>query len=184
MILNKLISHFDMNFFPRVVWILSQITAFVLKIQQKNLRGQKSIVCMENCLSTSIFTDQNVVYYIQLFSTSLMVVSTELGYQYNCVKSARVRSYSGPHFSLIFPYPVRMGENAGKMRTRITPNTDSFYSVYVSSLTATACFIMLEKIKFYHDNHARNAFFSGVRIHSFFQKTVISQKIRQKFVKP
>ena len=29
----------------------------------------------------------------------------------------------------IFPYPVQMRENAGKMRTRITPNTDSFYAV-------------------------------------------------------
>ena len=134
-----------MNVFPRVVWILSQLTAFVLKIQQKNLRGQKSIVCMENCLSTSIFTYFNVVYYIQLFSASLMVVSTELGYQYNCVKSVRIRSYSGPHFSRIFPYSVRMRENARKMRTRITPNTDS-----------------------YHDNHARNAFFSGVRMCCFF----------------
>ena len=37
-------SHFDMNVFPRVVWILSQITTFALKLQQKNLRGQKSIV--------------------------------------------------------------------------------------------------------------------------------------------
>ena len=29
----------------------------------------------------------------------------------------------------ISPYLVRMRENAGKMRTRITPNTDSFYGV-------------------------------------------------------
>ena len=29
----------------------------------------------------------------------------------------------------IFPYPVQMRENAGKMRTRITPNTDSFYAL-------------------------------------------------------
>ena len=27
------------------------------------------------------------------------------------------------------PYSIRMWENAGKMRTRITPNTDSFYVV-------------------------------------------------------
>ena len=27
-------------------------------------------------------------------------------------------------------YSVRMRENAGKMRTRITPNTDTFYAVY------------------------------------------------------
>ena len=33
-----------MNFFPQVVWILSQLAAFVLKLQQKNLLGQKSTV--------------------------------------------------------------------------------------------------------------------------------------------
>ena len=41
---KKLISHFGMNIFSRIVWVLSQPTAFVLKPQQKNLRGQKSIV--------------------------------------------------------------------------------------------------------------------------------------------
>ena len=30
---------------------------------------------------------------------------------------------------IISPYSVRMRENAGKMRTRITPNTDTFYAV-------------------------------------------------------
>ena len=32
----------------------------------------------------------------------------------------------------ISPYSVRMWENAGKMRTRLTPNTDTFYAVEVS----------------------------------------------------
>ena len=56
-----------------------------------------------------------------------------------------IRSYSGPHFFRIFPhsdwirlrispYSVRMRENTGKMRTRITPNTDSFYSVLFSCI--------------------------------------------------
>ena len=44
MISKNLISHFHMNVFSRVVWILSQLTAFVLKPQQKNVPGQKSIV--------------------------------------------------------------------------------------------------------------------------------------------
>ena len=46
----------------------------------------------------------------------------------HCIKSVRIRSYSGPHFSRIgiSPYSARMRENAGKMRTRITPNADSF----------------------------------------------------------
>ena len=62
------------------------------------------------------------------------------GYYLNeqCVKTARIGSYSGPHFSRIFPnpdwispYTVRKQENARKMRTRITPNADTFYAVEV-----------------------------------------------------
>ena len=47
----------------------------------------------------------------------------------HCVTSVRIWSYSGPHFSRIFPYSARMWENAGKMRTRITPNRDALYAV-------------------------------------------------------
>ena len=52
---KNLISHFDMNVFPRVAWIFSQLKAFVLKLQQKKNPWRK-IYCMENCLSFSIFT--------------------------------------------------------------------------------------------------------------------------------
>ena len=33
----------------------------------------------------------------------------------------------------ISPYSVQMRENLGKMRTRITPNTDSFYTVFLTN---------------------------------------------------
>ena len=59
-----------------------------------------------------------------------------------CVKRARIRNYSGPYFCRIYrvwaeygdilrisPYSVGIRENAGKMRTRITPITDTFYAV-------------------------------------------------------
>ena len=57
----------------------------------------------------------------------------------HCVKSVRIQNYSGTHFSRIWteygktrsisPYSVQMRENAEKMRTRITPNTENFYAV-------------------------------------------------------
>ena len=103
-----------MNVFMRVAWVLSQFTVFALKFQQKNIRGQKSIV-WETALVP--------LYKTTLFLACLMVVSTEMGYQ------------------------------------------------YVSSLTATACFIFV--------NHARNAFFSGIGMCCmclFFKKTVSSGK--------
>ena len=49
-----------------------------------------------------------------------------------CVKSIHIWNYSGPYFSRIFLYSLRMRENAGKMRTRITPNTDTFYAEWIS----------------------------------------------------
>ena len=54
---KKLISHFDMNVFPRLVWILSLLTAFVLKLLQKIIDGQKSTYNIENWHNTSIFND-------------------------------------------------------------------------------------------------------------------------------
>ena len=70
----------------------------------------------------------------------LSILLSSFGKAHNCVKRVRIQSYSGPHFSHIFPhsdwirsispYLVRMRENAGKMWTRITPNTDTFYAVH------------------------------------------------------
>ena len=51
---------------------------------------------------------------------------------YHCVKRVRIQSYSGSHFSRIFPYSVQMLENPGRMRARITPNTDSFHAVHLT----------------------------------------------------
>ena len=59
------------------------------------------------------------------------------------VKSICIWSYFSPHFFRIWteygeilrisPYSVRMREISGKMRTRITPNTDTFYARFFFS---------------------------------------------------
>ena len=84
----------------------------------------------------------NTVYCITFF-----IISRVTSHMCHCVKSVRIRSYSGPHFSLsrirteygetlrISPNSVRMRENAGKMGTRITPNTDTFYAVCYMTCT-------------------------------------------------
>ena len=41
----------------------------------------------------------------------------------HCVKSVRIRNYSGPHFPA---FGLNTESKCGKMRTRITPNTDTF----------------------------------------------------------
>ena len=57
---------------------------------------------------------------------------------YHCVKTARIRSYSGPHFPAFalnterYFTSLRIQSECGEMWTRITPNTDTFYAVYFS----------------------------------------------------
>ena len=51
------------------------------------------------------------------------------------VKGVRIRSYSGSHFSAFglnterYRVSFRIQSECGKMRTRITPNTDTIYAV-------------------------------------------------------
>ena len=55
----------------------------------------------------------------------------------HCVKSVRIRSYSGPHFPAFgmntesYSVPLRIPSECGEMWTRITPYTDIFHAVHV-----------------------------------------------------
>ena len=59
----------------------------------------------------------------------------------HCVKSVRIRSYSGPHFPAFglnterYSVSLRIQSECGKMRTRITPNTDTVYAVCILRLS-------------------------------------------------
>ena len=54
-----------------------------------------------------------------------------------CVKSVRIRSYSGPYFPALRLNTERdfislhIQSKCGKIRTRITSNTDTFYAVMI-----------------------------------------------------
>ena len=51
----------------------------------------------------------------------------------HCVKSVGIRSYSGPYFTKFglnterYGVYLRIQSECGKMQTRITPNTNTFY---------------------------------------------------------
>ena len=53
----------------------------------------------------------------------------------HCVKSVPIRNYSGPYFPAfglnteIFEVSLRIQSECGKIRTRVTPNKDTFYVV-------------------------------------------------------
>ena len=71
-----------------------------------------------------------------LFFFLVLLVSIAYKLKY-CVKSVRIRSYSGPHFPACglnterYCVSLRIHSECGKISTGITPNTDTFYAVKV-----------------------------------------------------
>ena len=65
------------------------------------------------------------------------------------VKSGRIRSYSGPHFPVFglnterYLVSLRTQSECGKIRTRITPNTDTFYAVVFTTLKSYVCILLM-----------------------------------------
>ena len=65
---------------------------------------------------------------------------------YFWVKSAHIRSYSGPHFPAFglnterYSVFLRIHSECGKMRPRIVPNTDTFYAVFTKNILLQVCF--------------------------------------------
>ena len=47
----------------------------------------------------------------------------------HCMKSVRIQSYSGPYFPAFRLNTVGIQSECGKIWTRITPITDTFYAV-------------------------------------------------------
>ena len=70
---------------------------------------------------------------INLWGPTIFIFLTEVVY----VKSLRIRSYSDPHFPTFGldmernSVSLRIQSECRKIRTRITPNTDTFYAVVV-----------------------------------------------------
>ena len=54
----------------------------------------------------------------------------------HCLKSVRIRGYSGPHFPAFgvntegYDVSLRIESECGKVMTGITPNNDTFYAMY------------------------------------------------------
>ena len=65
------------------------------------------------------------------------VIPTSTQCHLHCLKSVRIRSYSGPYFPTFglntqrYSESLRTQSECGKMRTRITPNKNTFHAVLV-----------------------------------------------------
>ena len=81
------------------------------------------------------------------FMFSLFLFSFCFPTEWHCVKSVRIRIFSGPHFRAFglnterYGVSLRIQSECGKMRTRITPNTGTFYAMWnVQKLWIPHCF--------------------------------------------
>ena len=91
-------------------------------------------------------------------------------YLRHCVKSVRIRSYSGPlglHKERYRVY-LRIQSECGKMQTRITPNADTFYAVrandsnFISKKLSTTFICTLRLSYGYRSSHRRCSIRKGV----------------------
>ena len=118
----------------RVYWFISNVCKCFLEVYNCVLKAYEFILKAWKCILKAYEYD---------FKTYEYILRPKECICYYCVKSVRIRSYSGPHFSRIFlhsPYlsvfsPKR--ENAGKIRDRITPTTDTFCAVIVMCVEDT-----------------------------------------------
>ena len=71
----------------------------------------------------------------------------------HCLKSVHTRSYSGPCFPAFglnterYSVSIRIQSECGKIRTRITPNTDTFHAVLASKLLQHEAKLLLRGYK-------------------------------------
>ena len=97
-----------------------------------------------------------------IFSSTSLSSSNKLSvlFNLNCVKSVRIRSYSGQHFPTFGQNKGRYGishriqSECRKMRTRITPNTDTSHTVlYWSSFDASLYWMADKSCKYSYLNN-------------------------------
>ena len=79
------------------------------------------------CLINFFVTSHTLIHIAKVFSLR------------HCVKSVRIRSFSGPYFPSFglnterYGASLRIQFECGEIRTRITSNTDTFYAVKLPS---------------------------------------------------
>ena len=124
-------------------WIFSCIFDYILKFWHTFLDLFILIWILENLYNKLavlyIGGLHNSMYLLILhFFTSQLVIRQQLDKTNYCVKSVRIRSYSGPHFPAFglnterYFVSLRIQSECGKIRTRITLNADTFRAMNTS----------------------------------------------------
>ena len=72
---------------------------------------------------------------------------------FHCVKSVRVRSFSGPYFPTFelnterYSVPLRIQSEFGKMRNRKIPNTETFHAVFEFNKNILKTFLYIKHLR-------------------------------------
>ena len=75
----------------------------------------------------------------------------------HCVKSVRIRSFSGPYFSTFglnterYSVSLRIQSECGKVRAKKTPNTDTFYAVECTRINPFQSSLAVNNVSFVLD---------------------------------
>ena len=86
-------------------------------------------------LSSSYFdwTKQVIRFRFNFMLSNFMIIISS---SFHCLKNVHYQSFSGPHFPVFglntetYPLNLRIQSECRKMRTRISPNTNTFYKVF------------------------------------------------------
>ena len=100
---------------------------------------------------------------------------------FHCVKSVRIRSYSGPYFPVFelntkrYSVSLRIQSKCWKIRTRIIPNTGAFHAMFVSNTFSTIVDWPLVIINIAKQNYKHRYFFFVWLCHKCFLRNLGSQ---------
>ena len=112
------------------------------KTIKKKINKKKKIKPSQQKINTDKITE-GISYPVKLLwpirnftkGTTYLICLNEFLRRFHCVKSVRIRSYSGLHFLAFglntgrYGLFLRILSKCGKIRARITPNTVTFYPV-------------------------------------------------------
>ena len=106
-------------------------------------------------------------------SENYLFCSSKISSKNHSVKSVRIRSYSGPHFPTFglnterYSVSLRIQSKCGKMRTRITPNTDTFHAVnnrrYSEKVLKQVLWLTMMKMRLKMENRSQRCDISRPR---------------------
>ena len=126
-------------FSPKQIRMQADLNKSVIKMFKFPQNGKHA---MQNVWSkNSNYVSHTVVAYTPVPTYDIHPSTHDKRHPRYCVKSVRIRSYSGLHFPSFginterYSVSLCIYPECGKIRTRITPNTNTFYVEWISLAT-------------------------------------------------